>query len=199
MLSLLLRVDVPPDAGDSPPWWFLASVVVAILAIGVFTLVLATRRGKRRGRPCPSCGNAVQAAWVRCPVCGVELRGATAAPADAATVAPAVASVAPSATAPRSYSGPPQLEFKSGPLGGKTFVLDKDVTTVGSVDGNTIVLVDTGVSRKHVGIRKIDGGFELADLGSTNGVFVNGEKTARRRLVAGDLIRIGTSEATFLG
>ena len=44
-----------------------------------------------------------------------------------------------------------------------------------------MLLTDTGVSRKHVGIRRVDGGFELADLGSTNGVYVNGEKVARRR------------------
>jgi pSer/pThr/pTyr-binding forkhead associated (FHA) protein len=73
------------------------------------------------------------------------------------------------------------------------------VTTIGSVEGNTVLLQDTGVSRKHVGIRRVDGGYELADLGSTNGVFVNGEKAARRRLVAGDVIRIGTSEALFRG
>ena len=79
------------------------------------------------------------------------------------------------------------------------FPLERDVTTIGSVDGNTVLLKDTGVSRKHVGIRKVGGGFELADLGSTNGVFVNGEKAARRRLVAGDIIRIGTSEAVFKG
>ena len=58
-------------------------------------------------------------------------------------------------------------------------------------------LSDTGVSRKHVGIKKNDVGYELADLGSTNGVYVNGEKVARRKLEVGDVIRVGTTEMVF--
>jgi pSer/pThr/pTyr-binding forkhead associated (FHA) protein len=124
----------------------------------------------------------VQPAWVRCPGCGAALSGAVGG--------------GPVASA---QTGAAIIEFKSGPLAGRSYPLERDVTTIGSVEGNTVVLQDTGVSRKHVGIRKVDGGFELADLGSTNGVFVNGEKNARRRLVAGDVIRIGTSEAVFRG
>ena len=75
--------------------------------------------------------------------------------------------------------------------------LDRDVTTIGSVAGNTVLLTDTGVSRKHVGIKRVDGGYELADLGSTNGVYVNGEKVARRKLEIGDVIRVGTTEIVF--
>ena len=91
----------------------------------------------------------------------------------------------------------PELEFVSGPLSGQIVGLERDVTTIGSVAGNTVLLTDTGVSRKHVGIRRVDGGFELADLGSTNGVYVNGEKVARRKLSAGDVIRVGTTEIVF--
>ena len=63
--------------------------------------------------------------------------------------------------------------------------------------GNTVLLTDTGVSRKHVGIKRVEGGYELADLGSTNGVYVNGEKVARRKLEVGDVIRVGTTEIVF--
>jgi pSer/pThr/pTyr-binding forkhead associated (FHA) protein len=91
----------------------------------------------------------------------------------------------------------PELEFVSGPLSGQIVGLERDVTTIGSVAGNTVLLTDTGVSRKHVGIRRVEAGFELADLGSTNGVYVNGEKVARRKLTAGDVIRVGTTEIVF--
>ena len=190
-MFVLALYTAPVDGGDAPPWWFLASIVVAILAIGVFTLLLATKKSRRRrlSRACPGCGGPVQASWIRCPTCGEALGAQPVSTRRASEPAPAPVAA--------THLGPAQIEFKSGPLSGRTFPLEKDVTTVGSVDGNSIVLNDTGVSRKHVGIRKIDGGFELADLGSTNGVFVNGEKTARRRLVAGDLIRVGTSEALF--
>ncbi len=192
MLPALL-LTAPVDAtGDAPPWWFLASIVLAILAAALFTMRLALQSNRKRRRPspaCPTCRTPLQPGWVRCPGCGGELGARPIGAAGAA--GPAAPLARPGA--------PPQIEFRSGPLLGRVFPLDHDVTTIGSVDGNTVVLQDTGVSRKHVGIRKVDGGFELADLGSTNGVYVNGEKTARRRLVAGDVLRIGTSEAVFQG
>jgi len=63
--------------------------------------------------------------------------------------------------------------------------LAEDVTTIGSVAGNTVVLADPAVSKKHAGIRKVDGNFELADLGSTNGVYVNGQKVPKKTLDVG--------------
>jgi len=75
--------------------------------------------------------------------------------------------------------------------------VDRGVTTIGSTAGNTVLLTDTGVSRKHLGIKRLEGGYELADLGSTNGVYVNGEKVARRKLEVGDVIRVGTTEMVF--
>ena len=71
------------------------------------------------------------------------------------------------------------------------------MTTLGSVAGNTVVLADPAVSRKHAGIRKIDSTYELADLGSTNGIYVNGHKVPKKTLESGDIIRIGNSEAVF--
>ena len=75
--------------------------------------------------------------------------------------------------------------------------LTAEVTTLGSVAGNSIVLADAAVSRKHAGIRRDSNGYVLADLGSTNGVFINGQRTAKRLLAAGDIIRIGASEMVF--
>ncbi|MEZ4401737.1 MAG: FHA domain-containing protein [Kofleriaceae bacterium] len=90
-----------------------------------------------------------------------------------------------------------RLEFVLGPLTGHVVELRDDVTTVGSVVGNSIVLADPAVSRKHAGIRRIDGGYELADLGSTNGIYVNGHRLPKKNLVPGDVIRVGNSEAVF--
>ena len=53
------------------------------------------------------------------------------------------------------------------------------------------------MSRKHAGIRKVDGAYELADLGSTNGVYVNGHKVPKKTLEPGDIIRVGNTEAVF--
>jgi hypothetical protein len=90
-----------------------------------------------------------------------------------------------------------RLEFILGPMANQTLPLNDEVTTIGSVAGNTVVLADPAVSRKHAGIRKVDGNYELADLGSTNGVYVNGHKVPKKTLEAGDIIRVGNTEAVF--
>jgi hypothetical protein len=67
-----------------------------------------------------------------------------------------------------------------------------------AMDGqNVVVLADPAVSRKHAGIRKVDANYELADLGSTNGVYVNGHKVPKKTLEPGDIIRVGNTEAVF--
>lgn len=90
-----------------------------------------------------------------------------------------------------------RLEFILGPMANQTLQLAEEVTTIGSVAGNTVVLADPAVSRKHAGIRKVDGAYELADLGSTNGVYVNGHKVPKKALDPGDIIRVGNTEAVF--
>ncbi len=90
-----------------------------------------------------------------------------------------------------------RLEFILGPMANQTLALAEEVTTIGSVAGATVVLADPAVSRKHAAIRKVDGNYELADLGSTNGVYVNGHKVPKKTLEAGDIIRVGNTEAVF--
>ena len=90
-----------------------------------------------------------------------------------------------------------RLEFMTGPLAGQVLELTAEVTTMGSVAGNTIVLSDPAVSRKHIGIRRSEAGYELADLGSTNGVYVNGHRLPKKLLVSGDIMRVGNTEMVF--
>lgn len=90
-----------------------------------------------------------------------------------------------------------RLEFILGPMANQTLALSEDVTTIGSVAGATVVLADPAVSKKHAAIRKVESDFELADLGSTNGVYVNGHKVPKKTLEVGDIIRVGNTEAVF--
>ncbi|BDI34482.1 hypothetical protein CCAX7_65330 [Capsulimonas corticalis] len=82
------------------------------------------------------------------------------------------------------------------------FSLTKPITTIGRSRnaGNDLVLSDDGlVSKAHARIeRERDGHFTLYDLGSTNGVSVNGAKIAdNRALASGDDIVIGTTHLVF--
>jgi hypothetical protein len=97
------------------------------------------------------------------------------------------------------YNGPHKgvLRVKTGPLAGTTFHLIEEITTIGSLDGNHIVLQTPGVSKRHAGIKIEDMRYELADFGSTNGTWVNGRKINRQFMKDGDEIRIGDSEMSF--
>jgi hypothetical protein len=151
------------------PAWATPAIIGGVLALGILILVIAViQRRRPKEIHCRSCQRVVLPTWVKCKFCGATIREMRA-----------------------------ELEFVSGPLVGQTVGLDRDVTTIGSTAGNTVLLTDTGVSRKHLGIKRIEGGYELADLGSTNGVYVNGEKVARRKLEVGDVIRVGTTEIVF--
>lgn len=90
-----------------------------------------------------------------------------------------------------------RLEFILGPLAGQSIRISEEMTTLGSVAGNTIVLADPAVSRKHVAIRRQNGEYEVADLGSTNGIYVNGHKVPKKSLAPGDIVRVGNTEMVF--
>ena len=61
----------------------------------------------------------------------------------------------------------------------------------------TSAVDDPNVSRRHAEIRHEDGAYWLVDLGSTNGVTVNGKRVERARLVPEDEILIGTTDVRF--
>ena len=86
------------------------------------------------------------------------------------------------------------------PLRAQRLQLDRPVVTLGR-DGSCDVVLDSPVvSRLHAQIRKVDADFEVFDLKSTNGTFVNGEPVEiKRRLQPGDEIRIGSFKITFDG
>lgn len=61
-----------------------------------------------------------------------------------------------------------------------------------------IVLEDSSVSRRHAELRPGGGGWTIEDLGSTNGVRVNGmEIRGAREVSAGDRIEVGSTEMLF--
>lgn len=93
------------------------------------------------------------------------------------------------------YKG--KLTAMTGVYAGKEFYLTEDVTTIGSIAGNTVVLQEQGVSKRHAGIKIEDMRFELADFGSTNGTHVNGAKVTKQFLRDGDEIRIGECKMKF--
>ena len=68
---------------------------------------------------------------------------------------------------------------------------------VGRSEECGIVVEDPNVSRRHAEFRLRGGDWHLVDLGSTNGVKVNGRQVGSARLTNGDRITLGTTTAIF--
>ena len=90
------------------------------------------------------------------------------------------------------------LIVKRGPNAGSKFFLDSDVTGIGRHPDCDIFLDDITVSRKHAEIRRSSSGFELHDVGSLNGTYVNRERVETADLRAGDEVQVGKFKLVFL-
>ena len=65
---------------------------------------------------------------------------------------------------------------------------------IGREPDNDLVLSDLNVSRHHAELRKSPtGSYEIVDLGSHNGTFVNGQRVSSQLLTEQDLVSIGSS------
>ncbi|MGE0711247.1 MAG: FHA domain-containing protein [Planctomycetota bacterium] len=75
-------------------------------------------------------------------------------------------------------------------LAERDFAEDRRVG-IGRAPNNEVVIDNNALSRHHAELERRDGVWRLRDLGSANGVFVNGAKVALRRLSDGDVIAVG--------
>nr|QKW93825.1 PAS domain-containing sensor histidine kinase [Vitiosangium cumulatum] len=76
---------------------------------------------------------------------------------------------------------------------GKVFRIETPEHVLGRGADAGFQINDHGVSRRHARItRTTGGGFHIADLGSTNGTYVNGVRIASAELHEGDRVQIGT-------
>jgi hypothetical protein len=60
-----------------------------------------------------------------------------------------------------------------------------------------IQLADANVSRRHAELRQEGASYWIVDLGSTNGLEVNGKRVRRAKLRSGDTFTVGSTELTF--
>jgi adenylate cyclase len=73
----------------------------------------------------------------------------------------------------------------------RTFPLAGDEVKIGRGVDNDVVLPDPSVSRQHAVVRREGDRWEVADLGSTNGVLLNRSRVQHAAVRAGDVLRIG--------
>jgi len=93
---------------------------------------------------------------------------------------------------------PAKLIAMEGPLAGDTFLLERELTTLGREPENDIVIDAQWVSRRHCEIRRVGNEFEVADRGSHNGTLVNGVPIKERLLRGGDRVALGGASFLFV-
>ena len=98
-------------------------------------------------------------------------------------------------------AGPP-VDRRSGRAlvvsDGRRLVVGQTGAVIGRSRDCDIVLQDSNVSRRHAEIRPARGGWEVVDLGSTNGVVVDGRRVRDSLgLRGGEELELGTSRMRF--
>ena len=92
------------------------------------------------------------------------------------------------------------LVVEGGPNDEEEIPLTGPVTSLGRQSSNDVVVAETGVSRQHAEILRVESGYNLRDLSSTNGTFVNSKKIEQGDylLQDGDTIRLGASKVSYI-
>jgi hypothetical protein len=87
---------------------------------------------------------------------------------------------------------------RTGPLAGKSFVLYRTPTTIGSAPETDVYLFkDAELAPRHAAIHRLGNRYEIEDLGSRAGVVVGGRAVRRHRLASGDQIVLGATVLDF--
>lgn len=77
------------------------------------------------------------------------------------------------------------------------FQIDRKVVSLGRGSDNDIVIDSDSVSGKHAEMHRVEGGYELADLGSTNGIKYNGTRERKIVLRSGMSVKLGDVSFDF--
>jgi transcriptional regulator with GAF, ATPase, and Fis domain len=92
----------------------------------------------------------------------------------------------------------PTLVAVFGPLQGSSLEINEQEVSIGRDIANRLSIQDPLLSRKHCMIKREGGSFQITDLNSRNGIFVNGIPLKKHVLKHGDQIEIGDSLFMFL-
>ena len=84
-----------------------------------------------------------------------------------------------------------------GPQAGQSFELPVGIVSIGRDQTNSVQVSDPEVSRRHAELHFRESDCVIVDLGSANGVYVNGERVKSKVLSTGDLVKLGVTTFTF--
>lgn len=101
--------------------------------------------------------------------------------------------------APQAQAGQRQiwLDGVGGMVAGQRMMIDRPQLLIGRSGVCDLQFHDPKISRQHAMLRLYDGHYQLEDMRSTGGTFVNGKRITVQRLRDHDQIRIGDSVLVF--
>ena len=90
-----------------------------------------------------------------------------------------------------------RVEVVSGPNRGQIGAAEGTELAIGTAPGNHLVVTDPTVSRHHAVITATTNGFQVRDLGSTNGTCLAGYRVESAYLESGALVQLGETTVRF--
>ncbi len=93
----------------------------------------------------------------------------------------------------------PSLFVIQGRDQGTRFELDDEDYVVGRTSDSAIQLHDTEVSRAHARLQRDGDTYQLRDLESSNGTYVNGKRIQESDLISGDQVQLGRTLLLYTG
>ncbi len=141
---------------------------------------------------CPACEAPLQPDESVCPKCGMAVHEAT------AEFPPVPGPAAEPQTKETIDLDGPVLVVRRGPEVGERFYLESERLTIGRDPESSIFLNDITVSRDHAVLTTHGGSVKIEDVGSLNGVYVNGASVTSTELHNGDQVQIGRFQMVFL-
>jgi FHA domain-containing protein len=103
----------------------------------------------------------------------------------------------PAVEVPDTPPPEPVREVVTLTVAGRKHEITKASVVIGRSREADIRVSDVNVSRRHAELRQDGTAYLIVDLGSTNGLEVNGKRTDRAKVRDGDRITIGSTEIVF--
>ena len=169
------------------------------------------KKDKQQGKVCPN-GHVMHPSWDQCPYC-LEMQQAMAGGGGGGMPMPPAMGQGTAMINVGDLGGPASEKGRgstdksrevcawmvalNGQHKGEDFRLRVGKNVIGTAADCDVVLSDKKLSRKHATIRYEGGEYQIADLDSSNGTFVNDEKVQKHDLIDNDIIKLGDIEFEF--
>jgi pSer/pThr/pTyr-binding forkhead associated (FHA) protein len=107
------------------------------------------------------------------------------------------------------HASSPRRTIERGSTAGYYFAIDDAIlgerliplqamVSIGRDPENYIRLSDRSVSKRHALVRLVRGEYVIQDLGSLNGIFINGERVKKGVLRSGDILKLRHAILRFI-